>query len=145
VKRRELLIALGGGALVAWPLTARAQQKAMPVVGYLNLARATRQPFAAAFRQGLKDAGFIEGQKLAIEYRWAEDQYDRLPGLATDLVGFDCGGWRRGGIRGKKRDFDDPDFLYGRRGSGRRGLGRQSRPAWRQHHRLQQHDTRANA
>jgi len=87
VKRRELLIALGGGALVAWPLTARAQQKAMPVVGYLNLARATRQPFAAAFRQGLNDAGFIEGQNLAIEYRWAEDQYDRLPGLATDLVG----------------------------------------------------------
>ncbi len=87
MKRRELLIALGGGALVAWPLTARAQQKAMPVVGYLNLARATRQPFAAAFRQGLNDAGFIEGQNLAIEYRWAEDQFDRLPGLATDLVG----------------------------------------------------------
>ena len=85
MRRRELIILLGAAA-VARPLAAVGQQKAM-VVGYLNPARPTRQPFAAAFRQGLSDGGYIEGQNLAIEYRWAEDDFDRLPALAADLVG----------------------------------------------------------
>jgi putative tryptophan/tyrosine transport system substrate-binding protein len=77
---------LAGG--VVYPLSAGAQQKAMPVVGYLDPGSpGTSAPFAAAFRQGLSEGGFAEGQNLAIEYRWAEGHYDRLPALATDLVG----------------------------------------------------------
>jgi putative tryptophan/tyrosine transport system substrate-binding protein len=86
VRRRELIILLTGAMTAA--LAARAQQKAMPIIGYLDsTSPGFRVPFLAAFRQGLSETGFVEGQNVAIEYRWAEDRYDRLPALAADLVG----------------------------------------------------------
>jgi len=85
IERRKFLATLGGAA--AWPIAARAQQAAMPVIGYLS--GASPEPSAdrpRAFRQGLKEEGFVEGENVAIEYRWADNQIDRLPGLAAELV-----------------------------------------------------------
>jgi putative ABC transport system substrate-binding protein len=86
MRRREFIALLGSG-VAGWPFAARAQQPAMPVVGLLGAT--TAQGYAAqltAFRQGLSEASFVDGRNVAIEYRWAEDQYDRLPAMAADLV-----------------------------------------------------------
>src|SRR6266852_2341359 len=84
MKRREV-IALFGAAAVAWPLAVRAQQPAMPVVGFLVSSEIAADR-VAAFRQGLKESGFIEGENVAIEFRAAQGQYDRLPALVSELV-----------------------------------------------------------
>jgi putative tryptophan/tyrosine transport system substrate-binding protein len=85
MRRREFITGLG--SVATWPLAARAQQPAMPVVGFVNVASAdTGAGYAAAFRKGLGETGYVEGQNVAVEYHWLEGQYDRLPALMTDLV-----------------------------------------------------------
>src|ERR1700680_4448870 len=87
MRRRDFIILLGGAA-IASPGAARSQQKAMPMIGFLGSTSPDAfTPYVIAFTQGVSETGFVEGQSVTIEYRWAENHYDWLPALATDLVG----------------------------------------------------------
>jgi putative ABC transport system substrate-binding protein len=85
MRRRDFIAGIGGAA--AWPVVARAQRQAMPVVGFVNSGSPDGYaPYVAAFRQGLKETGYVQGQNVAIEFRWADGQYDRVPAMAAELV-----------------------------------------------------------
>ena len=113
--RRRDLITLLGGAAAAWPVVAHGQQPAMPVIGVLNPTRRDANPDRLrGFRQGLKDTGYVEGENVAIEYRWAENQPSDLPTLAADLarrqVAVSPGSHRRAGCQGC--NHHDPHRLH---------------------------------
>ena len=112
MQRREFIAALGATAMV-WPFAARAQQ-AMPVIGLLSSASSRDYaPMIAAFRKSLGEAGFVEDQNVKIEYVWADEQYDRLPALAADLVRHQVSvivaGHHSGGSRAETRNLDHTD------------------------------------
>ena|SRR6266446_4111778 len=119
MRRRTFLLSLAGAAMSPAGLL-HAQQKAIPVIGYLNFASpGPRAAVTAAFLQGLSETGYVEGQNLAIEYRWAEGHYDRLPALAADLVGLLDR--QVGGLGARENSPDIGPSLASKRGAERRG------------------------
>src|SRR5262245_61911109 len=140
MKRREF-IKLFGSAAAAWPLEARAQQKAMPVVGFIHSQSPdpTTADRVREFRQGLKETGYIDGENVVIEIRWAEGQFDRLPALVAELVTrkvsvIAATGGPETALAAKRVGSDIPIvFVTGRRSS-RTGPGSKLEPARRQHH-----------
>ena len=116
--RRRDFISLLGSAAAAWPLAAHAQQPGMPVVGYLSAHLPGPSPLTGAFRQGLKDSGYVEGENVRIEYRWAEGQSDRLQVQTTELLHQRVAviaAWKWCGAGGQGGNHDDPHRLQRRR------------------------------